>query len=31
MKITKLVPLSVLLEDECIGDIAVYAECMYIE
>lgn len=27
----KLVPLSQLLTDECLGDIAKYANCIYID
>lgn len=26
-----LVPLSELLKDECLGDIAAYADCIYID
>ena len=31
MKRKKLVPLSVLLQDECLGDIAKYASSIYID
>ena len=31
MKRKKLIPLSQLLDDECLGDIAKYSHCIYID